>query len=272
MLHLVARSLPGTLLFREHVEARALWLRIVNAAPGLVALVLMPTHVHLEHPRDVRGALAGAMSGFARWRNARRRERGRVWEGLLDPTMLADSQKRRRTERYIHLNPCRSRIVDDPLAWAWSTHRDAVGLALDPVRPRARDPHPYHRWVSGDPHVRVEGTSLPVASDVEPLGSEGLERLAMVVSEATRTPLDLLRRRGAARSLLLRCARSLCRVTTAEIGAYCNVGPRAVQMVPATLDDAVGLVARIAGDPRFPGLRPGDLRQEPGWRRYRDLA
>lgn len=37
----------------------------------------------------------------------------------------------------MHPNPCRARLVADPLAWPFSTHRDAVGLAVDPVVPRA---------------------------------------------------------------------------------------------------------------------------------------
>ncbi|MBW1879754.1 MAG: hypothetical protein JRJ84_15435, partial [Deltaproteobacteria bacterium] len=229
MNHFVARAVPGSLLFREQVEARALWSRVAGAVPGLVALVLMPNHFHLQHSRDVRRALAVAMRGFARWRNARRGEHGRVWSQMPEPAPLVDAQKRRRTERYIHLNPCRAGIVDDPLAWAWSTHRDAVGLALDPVRPRVRDPRAYHHWVSGDPHVRVEGTELPIASGAMLAGRKGLATLAPAVSEVARTPVDLLCRRGAARSLLLRSGRSLCQASTAEIAEYCGVGPRAVQ-------------------------------------------
>jgi hypothetical protein len=271
MHHFVARALAGTLLFREHVEARALWIRIVHAAPGLVALVLMPNHFHLQHPRDVRDALRGAMGGFAQWRNERRGERGRVWSRMPDPAPLVDSQKRRRTERYIHLNPCRAGIVQDPLAWVWSTHRDAVGLALDPVRPRVRDPGGYHRWVSSDPHTRVDGTELPITSAVALAGRQGLTSLAAAVSEVTRTPAEHLHRRGPARSLLLRCARSFCQASTAEIAEYCGVGLRAVQKVDASEEDALRLVARVAGDSRFPGVRSGDLRRLAGWRRFRDL-
>lgn len=52
-------------------------------------------------------------------------------------------------------------MVTDPLSWAFSTHRDACGLALDPVRKRVPDVHRFHRYVSADPTVAVDGTLLP---------------------------------------------------------------------------------------------------------------
>ena len=94
----------------------------------------MPTHAHVLHHREVTTGLRRAMASYARWRHHERGTAGRVWLRLDEPTRSVTAQKRRRDERYVHLNPCRDGLVRDPLGWAFSTHRDAVGLAIDPVR------------------------------------------------------------------------------------------------------------------------------------------
>lgn len=154
LYNLVARLLDRRLALRDWLEYRALWLAIVTAVPGLSALVLMPDHLHAMHTRDVRLELACALAGFARWRNARLGLGGPLWEPLPAAEALVDEQKRRRSLRYVHLNPTRAGLVTDPLAWPFSTHRDAVGLALAPVRDRIRDPHRFHRRLE-EPHLRT---------------------------------------------------------------------------------------------------------------------
>jgi hypothetical protein len=138
MRHLVVRARPGRLLFVTWSEGRALWDRVVGAAPGLAALVLMPDHLHLLHAADVRIALARALSGYTRWLARRRGPRGPLIRPIEAPEPLRDDGKIRRNVRYVHLNPCRGNLVRDPLAWPLSTHRDAVGLAPFPAVPSTR--------------------------------------------------------------------------------------------------------------------------------------
>ena len=182
MWHLIARSLPNTFLFRTHIEARALWDRVLWAAPSPVALILMPTHLHGLYRQDVQRRLAIAMRAFARWRNAHRGECGAVWAAAPAPERLADRQKQTRTERYVLLNGCRKGLHPDPLSWAWSTHRDAVGLAMPPVRNREKDPVRYHGYISADRHVDPDGTELPLLERQLPTGERGLFALRDAVS------------------------------------------------------------------------------------------
>lgn len=163
MYHLVARAAPGTLLIRTHAEAAALWADIVHAFPEIIALCLMPNHFHLVLAHaDAADRQTDAMRAFAQWRNHARDERAPVWTfPHPEPEPLADEQKERRNVRYTHLNPCRAHIVADPLAWPWSTHRDAVGLAAWPVIPTRRDTVGFHHYVSADESTSVDGTPLP---------------------------------------------------------------------------------------------------------------
>jgi hypothetical protein len=255
MLHQVARSIGGRPLFRTWAEARWLWLAVLRATPGRVALVLMPEHLHVIHPTDVRRSVAAALSGFVRRRHHAWNERGPVFEPLPDPTGIADPLMLRRSVRYVHLNPCRRHLVDDPLAWPFSSHRDACGLALPGVVDRVRDPVRFHRYVSSDPTSRVDGTDLPVG----PAEIRDPRLVAAAVSALTRTPVSAFAARGRARSLAMAAARALCpeascRAKAAPVGAHPKTPARARADA-----DAIRLVARLVGDPRFPALHDRPL-------------
>lgn len=258
MIHHVAHALPSTLLFRTHDEADALWSRL-SGAPGLVALALMPNHIHLQTVSDVTPQLRAAMSGYARWRNHLRGDRGGVWLPAPVAEPLGGPVKWRRQRRYIHLNPCRARMNRDPLCWPWTTHRDSVGLVVRPVVRCDRNAHGWHAYVSGDPSVSVQGTPLPLLSTVELREQGGLEYVWDAVSSVTRTPESRMCDRGPARSLFLRAARTLTDAPVREIADRVAVTRRSVQRCAASYDEAVLLVERVAGDHRFTPLVDRDL-------------
>lgn len=274
MYHLVAHALDGTLLFRTHAEARVLFDLVAASFPDAVAFCVMPDHVHilLPHP-DPAGLLRHVMSAFARWRNHHRRETGAVWRPAPPPEQLPDPEHARRTGRYVHLNPCRAHLVGDPLAWPWSTHRDATGFAARPVRERAHEPGRFHRWVSADPSVALEGTALPEGS----FGTIRWDAIAEAVAGVCRVPASGLRRRGLARRLALRTAWVLdvrdARMLAEALDLTESSVFRAVRGVPhrsnARREPALLACIRAVGDMRFYALPDGDLRRAPGWERYR---
>jgi hypothetical protein len=151
-----------------------LWRRLRIRYPACLASVLMPNHLHLvietRSPREARRILAIELRAFTRrWFPGKQ-----LWATVDEPELIPDRRHLRRVIRYVHLNPCRAGLVSDPLQWEWSTHRDAVGAAFPPwldlgalrrvwgcgAGAFASD---FHRYVSGDPTVRVEGTALPLA-------------------------------------------------------------------------------------------------------------
>jgi putative transposase len=250
MLHQVARTQNRWPLFRTWEEACRLWTLLGRVAPDLVAACLMPDHLHLLAPRDIRAPLARALGGYTRWRNSREGLSGGRMERLPLPTPVVGTQKVRRNIRYIHLNPCRGRLVADPLAWPFSTHRDALGLAARPLRRVDPDPVRFHRYVSSDPTVGVAGTDLPLQLDVP-----GLEDLAAAVSEMHRVPLPQLSRRGAPRTALVGAARALG-VSAPVIAARVGLSASGVRETPPDTSELNRLV-RLAGDARLPGLACG---------------
>ena len=248
MFHIVARTRHHALIANDAVEMCELWRRIHQAIPGLEALCLMLNHLHLVHPRDVREALAAALSGYTRWRNHRRGEQGPLFEALPAAQPLADAGKVRTAVRYTHLNPCRAKLVRDPLAWPFSTHLDAVGLTKEPVRPRHRAAVDFHAYVSSDPSVNVNGTDLPTV----PRGDIPLVALLAATSVALRVPADTaLAPRTYAREVFLEAARAYSGRSISEIARFSGVTERSVLRARSV---AHAEIAALAGDPRLEPL------------------
>lgn len=262
MRHYAMSALAGTSLFRTWEEGAWLWRRLVVELPGVTAMCVMPDHLHVLHERDVARELATVARSYARWRNHRRGERGPVWRATSRPSEVSGQKKRWRNEKYVHLNPCRAGLASDPLAWPLSTYRDAIGLALTPVRSRAPDVHAYHRRTCADDHV--------IAADL-PAGwgtNRTLEEVACAVSSLARAPERLLLERSAERTLCVQAMRALTEASTAEIAACAGITERQVRRVSDTRDDRVRLIERVLGDLRFGRLGAGELHRLPEWQRY----
>ncbi|MFZ5481508.1 MAG: transposase [Myxococcota bacterium] len=276
MFHVSVRARKGSRLFRTWEEGLALWRILARTFPELVALCIMPDHIHLLLPHgDPERRLTHALAAFARWRNARRGEHGVVWADHAPPEALPDPLHARRTHRYVHLNPCRKHLVADPLAWPLSTHRDAVGLAAAPIMARERDPERFHRYVSADPTVDVAGSELPGVT----FGDPRLEDVVAAVSAVCRVPTDDLLVRGPARTLALKTAAAHGLRDGAVLAARFAVDTRTVQRTTRRTpnrgarlaDEALSACVRAVGDPRFAALDAGDLRRLPTWACYRGM-
>ncbi len=238
-VHLVARARAGASPFAEPEQAAWMWSQLRKAFPNAIAAMLMPNHPHLVVPAapDARVRLVTALGTFSR----RFGSRG-MWEPVPEPEALSSSDKLRRTVRYAALNPCRPwryhgkklRLVADPLEWPWSTYRDVVGGVTDPWVDAARLARAFgdevegfrerfHRYVSSDPAVRVEGTPLPRPAPPADLPSHPLRDVEHAVLAATRAPPGAHKSRGSARALFVGLAyRQGWRFPT-RLGAQCGI-------------------------------------------------
>lgn len=170
-MHLVARAKAGRHPFEDPAAAWWFWWRLRQRFPNIAAACLMPNHLHLlvrsNRPELDRRRLGVLLAGFSRHLGQRS-----LWQKVPSPARIPDRKHLLRQVRYVHLNPCRDGLVDDPLRWPWSTHRGLLGAAMDPwVTPATlagalgRATRGFgawlHHYVSSDPSVSVSGTPPP---------------------------------------------------------------------------------------------------------------
>ncbi len=267
MLHYALHARRGLWLFHDWEEAKALWDRVVVVAP-LHHLCLMPDHLHLLAPRVDPRRLHGAMSGHARWLGHRWGWPGlSLWRPVGEPTVVDNPEHLERTRRCVLLNPCRGGLVDDPLGWAFSTHRDATGLAWPLTRRAERDPPNFHAHVSRDPSVNPQGTELPDFGRL--IEHPSFEDVLYALSSVSRTPASRLLEKGPRRRQLIHCLRALGEGSTRETASRLGVHHSAVARASAEHDTVVRVVQRVIGDVRFEPLLAGDLRSSRSWQSYR---
>lgn len=270
MHHHVARATRHTLIFRTWNEAAALWEALGARVPGVVALCLMPDHLHLLTQRPRRRELGRALQAYSQWRNRRRGESGPCFEPAPPPDSVEGVLKERRNVRYIHLNPCRKGLASDPLEWPFSTHRDAVGLALSPVVRGRADPAGFHAYVSGDPSVDVQGSELPLVGADWGAAEPRVGDVLAAVSALSRRPLAEVRARGRLRTLAIGVCRTLTSAGSAAIAAELGVHRTSVgRVLLGAWRRESQVVQRVLADGRFPPLLDHDLRQDRRWGAYR---
>ena len=271
MLHYSAHSVHHCLLFQTWEEARALWERLLTLGPPH-ALVLMPDHVHLLTLHAGETEWRRVLYGYRAWRYQHRLRKGSppapgpILLPQEPPLRVADRQHLNRTTRYIHLNPCRGRLVADPLGWAFSTHRDRVGLAVPLACPLEADPYRFHGWVSADPSVDVQGTHLP--NPIRDTSQATAGEIRHAVSSLLRVPVAELQRKSPARRLAVASLKALSRLSARAVAKAFGVAPSSVPRLTDVDSHEIALVARLLGDARFHDLKEGDLARTPSWQRY----
>jgi REP element-mobilizing transposase RayT len=273
--HQVARTLHSTIAFRSRTSYADMWERLRKRFPSALACVLMPDHLHLilewvTKPLDPRGSIAWnlshELSAFAR----RYFPGQKLWEAVPPPTPIPNLLQLRRQIRYAHLNPCRAQLVNDPLEWEWSTHRDLVGAAFPswpdhakaanrwkvPLRDFGRHLHDY---TSGDPSVRIEGTSLPQWSGG--IWAVSLPTLTRAVHQTLRSHSDQDHRRSSpARRLTVLLADQLGVIRKTALAQWVGTSDRTIRAIlaqPTSLAETQALQAaqQILADPKRFGIR-----------------
>lgn len=121
----------------------------------LHAYVLMSNHVHLLATPPAVGAIPRLMQKLGRQYvgafNARHRRSGTLWEGRYKSCLVESESYLLRCSRYIDLNPVRARMIDDPIAFPWSSCAALCGEREDPLL----SPHPTYSALGTTPQERA---------------------------------------------------------------------------------------------------------------------
>ncbi|MCC6521496.1 MAG: hypothetical protein IT373_02435 [Polyangiaceae bacterium] len=277
--HAVARVSGGPPLDDDAIAPR-LWRGLRLALPAALGAVLMPDHLHvvsLAAGSDAaRLSLVRVLSGLRRSKGLCAEVR---WETVPPPAQVPDAHHALRQVRYVALNPCRAGLAADPLAWPWSTHRDAVGAIADPWvtqerlaavlgRPVAGLAAWFHRYVSADPSVHVAGTHPPVAAGPRLLADEPLSVIATAAAAASRAYVADIRHASQTRRLFVHLAvhagwrerRSVaraCGVSVSAVGKLLRQSVAGLDAAALCLGDArLRVLARAAPQDPFGAARP----------------
>ncbi len=140
--HLVCRGNRRQAIFLDDLDRRR-YLGLLDEACTrygwrISGYCLMRNHVHL-----VARVGAETISRGMQWLsgthgqlfNRRHGLTGHLFQGRFRSELVEDEAYALEVVRYVDLNPVRARLVADPAAWLWSSHRALVGL---------EQPLPFH--------------------------------------------------------------------------------------------------------------------------------
>jgi REP element-mobilizing transposase RayT len=94
------------------------------------AFCLMSNHLHLAlqvGERELSAGMQNLSFRYTRYLNTRRRRVGHVFQGRFKAFLVDQDGYGLTLVRYLHLNPVRARIVRQPGAYDWSSHRAYLG-------------------------------------------------------------------------------------------------------------------------------------------------
>jgi hypothetical protein len=263
-VHLTVRAYRAPVPLTDARIAAPFWASLRRTFPVIRAAVLMPSHPHLQvetsDPEEARRSLAQQCAALRRRKGPASLLR---FEPVPEARILCDVPHGSRDARYILLNPVRAGLVDDPLAWPWSTLRDVVGAVADPwvtapelarslERAVSRFFPWFHEYVTTDPDVPIPGRLRPQAAEptvvaIDPLG----DILAASAAALRLDPLCLLRSsRG--RTLFVQLAARHGWRQTQLLSTLCKVAPRTIRWHRARpADPGLDAAAMCLGDPRL---------------------
>lgn len=138
--HVYNRCARGEHVFGDPEEAVGLieLFRFVKERDDLVVFgwCVMSNHYHVALRTSVvplPRTMHFLQGRFSRDFNRRWRRTGPLWQSRYKAKLIDDPQYLPRLIEYIHLNPVRGGIVDDPAAYSFSGHRELMGKVKKPV-------------------------------------------------------------------------------------------------------------------------------------------
>jgi REP element-mobilizing transposase RayT len=135
VFHVISRGNGRQNVFLEDADFRRfldLLAKVKERTPfDLFAYCLMPNHFHLlirVGRFEISRIMQQLLTRYACFFNAKRRRPGHLFQSRFKAKLCGKDSYLLELVRYIHLNPVRAKIVDDPVQWTWSGHREYLGL------------------------------------------------------------------------------------------------------------------------------------------------
>lgn len=289
LYHVMSRGNQGQAIFKDDRD-RERYLDFVKEGQKrfgyrLYAYVLMGNHVHhlIEIGQTpLSKVMQNILFRYTRYWNGRHKKTGHLFQGRYKAILCDQESYLLELIRYLHLNPVRSKIVEDPGEYAWSSHRAYLKgefkswIAVGEVLPhwgkgRAQAIAGYRRFVL-DGLAEGHRDDLYQVVDQRYLGDDGfVERVeqrepesqqrevveitwAEITEEVCKQfglPVSAVLHRGRARDIV-RVRRVMAWVGR-ELGGFSNPAlAKELQQDPAVLSRGLGKLAeQLASEPEL---------------------
>ena len=130
LYHVINRGVEQGLIVQDD-EDRQHWLRLLGRTIRryhwrVFAYVLLDDHFHLYFRIPGKSLSAGMHdfeSAYATRFNKRHQRAGRLFRGRFKSVLVENDSYSRDATRYVHLNPLRAGIVENPAAYPWCSYR-----------------------------------------------------------------------------------------------------------------------------------------------------
>lgn len=232
-----------------HADDRAtrLWSGLRRRFRDVLIVALLRDRVHLlvqgMDPAAARHGLAKTCADLQRGMGLPPRS----WEPVPPPTPLTDAREIRRYFRAIARHESRGERTPDPLQSLWSTYRELFGAVDDPWIDRAGvlealdlagpdGPQRVHAFTSGHPVASPQGTAPPRPAMPTSVSQHPLGALLRAAASATRSPVELVRRRSRMRKLFVWLARDVGWWQPTLLAEVCGVTPDAIHRIARNYD------------------------------------
>ena len=191
--HVMARGVDGRTVFIDEQDFK-LFLSILfrlsqETGFSLKAYCLMGNHFHLAikvSSVPLSRIMQRLLTQFVLTFNSKYGRTGHLFQARYKAYLCINDRYLLNLIRYIHLNPVRAKLVENPIQWPWSSHRNYVDVHERTDQNEARDFDPWpNEEDQNSPMLRDESHALP-----------SLDEIAADIASETSISISNLKRNG----------------------------------------------------------------------------
>ena len=137
--HIIQRGLEKRHIFKEQKDKAKLleYIQHVHKAYGAIfhAYCLLDNHYHfiIETPRaNIKQIMHSINTSYAVFYNKRHRRVGPLFQGRYKSIVVQNDEYLWKLSSYIHNNPAKAKLVEDPEAYEWSSYSSYTGKIAKP--------------------------------------------------------------------------------------------------------------------------------------------
>lgn len=117
--------------FSHFSQAKSLKLNLSKKIVEIWVYCLMPNHFHLllKQIRDggITEFISKLTNSYTKYFNTKHDRVGLLFQGEFKSTLVEKDEQLLHVQRYIHLNPVSSFLVEKPEDWEWSSYNEYLG-------------------------------------------------------------------------------------------------------------------------------------------------